>query len=326
MPRVSVILNSYNQRRWLPEAITSVLGQTFDDWELIAMDNGSTDGSPELIRDFADKDPRIVAVLNKDNRPISQRFNEGVARATGQFLCFLYSDDYYLPHKLDHQVQLFEGLGADYGVVYAPVRRENALTGRSWQQGSFGASGYVLREIFTDYHLGTMDMISPLTRRECFARYRFHDDVFAEGEAYFFRVAMKYKFAYDAKAVAVSRDTGLNAGKATRKNVEMTAVCLDRLERDPDFPREYARYVDEFRGRWLRDSAWSTVRTGGDVAWAREMYWRSVRMRPSGAFHPRTVAGVALSFVPSAARATLNRIGTALRRDPGNAVHVAGYH
>jgi hypothetical protein len=116
----------------------------------------------------------------------------------------------------------------------------------------------VLREIFTDFHHGTMDMISPLTRRGCFERYRFHDDVFAEGEAFFFRAAMKFEFQYDARPVAVARDTGRNAGKATRKNVEMTSLCLDRLERDADFPPEYRCYVDEFRGRWFRDSAWST--------------------------------------------------------------------
>src|SRR3954451_6824906 len=134
-PRVSVILNCYNQAEWVAEAVESVLNQTFRDFELLIVDNGSTDGTPKILQSYA-SDPRVRLSLHQENVAISRRFNEAVDAARGEFVSFLYSDDYYLPQKLERQVALFDQLGPEYGVVYGPSLVKNDLTGEQWHASS----------------------------------------------------------------------------------------------------------------------------------------------------------------------------------------------
>ena len=130
-PTVSVVLNCYNHEQYVGEAIESVLAQTFRDFELILIDNGSTDGSRRVMQSF--DDDRIRLILHDENQSISRRLNEGVAAANGEFVSILYSDDLFLPHKLERQLAIFSELPDEYGVVYAPPIRFNQLTGARWK-------------------------------------------------------------------------------------------------------------------------------------------------------------------------------------------------
>jgi glycosyltransferase involved in cell wall biosynthesis len=320
---VSVILNSYNQGDYLAEAIESVLEQTFEDFELIVVDNGSTDDSPRIIESYSDS--RIRRHLHKENVAISRRFNEAVAAATGTYVSFLYSDDWYLPTKLGAQVALFGRLDSSYGVVYCPALGYNQLTGRKWQYPSMDFSGSVLEPMFRHNHRGPVNMVSPLTRRDCFLRHRFYEDLFAEGEAMFYRVALTHKFRYDPVPQVVLRDHGRNAGKALVRNFEMTMVCLERLQRDPAYPEEARETMRRFLARSNRDSGWSMMRVGDDVRWARGRFAEAVRLQHRQALHPRLLAGLGLSLVPRPIRAAVNRVGHLVRRDPRNAGLVADY-
>lgn len=97
MPYFSIILPTYNRAHFLPKAIESVLAQTFEDWELVIVDDGSTDNTKEVV--LAYQDPRIVYIY-QDNQERSAARNNGISKAKGDFICFLDSDDYYLPEKL----------------------------------------------------------------------------------------------------------------------------------------------------------------------------------------------------------------------------------
>lgn len=152
LPRVSVILNCYNQGKYVSEAVESVLGQTYPAFELLAMDNGSTDETPEILKRYAGH-RKVRLFLNRDNVSITCRFNQAVSQAKGEFISFLYSDDYYLPTKLERQVECFNRLGPDYGVVYSPGFGLNSLTGATWQYGSIGLSGDIFRLMMEEYHL-----------------------------------------------------------------------------------------------------------------------------------------------------------------------------
>ncbi len=135
-----MILNSYNQGEFLQEAIDSVLNQTFEDFELIIVDNGSTDNSQELVRNVTDK--RVRTLVHDSNRPITQRFNEAIREARAPFVSFLYSDDLYLPTKLGRQVERFRELDSSYGVVTSVAIAKNLLTGSEWRLPPVG-SGWV---------------------------------------------------------------------------------------------------------------------------------------------------------------------------------------
>ncbi len=114
MPVVSVIMNVRNGAPTLPQAIDSVLAQTFDDWELIVWDDHSADASAEVVSRY--RDPRIHYFYSPDDMPLGKARNEAMVRAQGDWLAFLDQDDVWLPNKLRKQMTLAdEGVGLIYG-------------------------------------------------------------------------------------------------------------------------------------------------------------------------------------------------------------------
>ncbi len=121
MPTVSVVLPTYNRRGTLERAMRSVLGQTFDDLELIVVDDGSTDGTEALVAGLAEADSRIRYIRNAQNRGQSASRNVGIAESRGQFIAFQDSDDEWLPEKLARQVAALSMQPDDVGMVYCFV-------------------------------------------------------------------------------------------------------------------------------------------------------------------------------------------------------------
>jgi len=103
MPSVSVIIPTYNRARFLKRAIDSVLAQDFCDYELIVVDDGSTDDTPQLLASY----PQIHKIGQK-HRGVGAARNAGIAHAAGAFIAFLDSDDLWLPGKLTAQVGFFK--------------------------------------------------------------------------------------------------------------------------------------------------------------------------------------------------------------------------
>ncbi len=111
MSLVSVIVPTYNRRETIQAAIASVQRQTFADWELIVVDDGSTDDTAALIEG---SDPRLVLIRQK-NQGVNAARNTGMLRARGQYIAFLDSDDEWLPHHLELSVAFFRAFpGEDF--------------------------------------------------------------------------------------------------------------------------------------------------------------------------------------------------------------------
>lgn len=108
---VSVIVPLCNALPHLPACIQSVMDQTFTAWELILIDDGSTDGSGELCEAYAQKDPRI-RVIHQENRGVSAARNQGIRAARGSYTCFMDSDDSIEPSLLANMVEVMETTGA----------------------------------------------------------------------------------------------------------------------------------------------------------------------------------------------------------------------
>ena len=112
MPAISVIVPVYQAERLLPQCVESVLGQTFSDWELLLVDDGSRDGSPALCDAYATGDAR-VRVFHKPNGGVSSARNLGLEQARGQCIAFLDADDALVPAALETLWYLREKAGAD---------------------------------------------------------------------------------------------------------------------------------------------------------------------------------------------------------------------
>jgi glycosyltransferase involved in cell wall biosynthesis len=97
-PFFSVILTTYNRQDLLPEAVQSVLLQTFGDFELIIVDDGSTDNTRNIVKEFSDK---RIKFISQENKGAGSARNTGIKNSNGKFICFLDDDDQYLPVHLE---------------------------------------------------------------------------------------------------------------------------------------------------------------------------------------------------------------------------------
>lgn len=109
VPGVSVVIPVYDGARYLAEAVESVLAQTFGDWELVAVDDGSGDDSPAILADYAAADSRIRVLRNETNLGISATLNRGWRAARGAYIARLDADDVALPDRFARQVAFLEG-------------------------------------------------------------------------------------------------------------------------------------------------------------------------------------------------------------------------
>lgn len=127
MPLVSIIMPTYNRADTIERAINSVINQTLLDWELIVVDDGSTDNTAELIRQRYAHEPR-VALIRQENQGVSGARNTGLHVSDGKYIAFLDSDDEYLPHHLELESTFLE-----------THPEENFVTAELWEDLGRGA-------------------------------------------------------------------------------------------------------------------------------------------------------------------------------------------
>ncbi|HEY3025483.1 MAG TPA: glycosyltransferase family A protein [Pyrinomonadaceae bacterium] len=124
LPKVTVIIVFLNEEIYLAEAIDSVFCQTWQDWELLLVDDGSTDRSTEIARDFQIRFPERVKYFEHDghvNRGISISRNLGISHAGGEYIAFLDADDVWTSSKLEHQVTILDR-DADLAMTFGRLR------------------------------------------------------------------------------------------------------------------------------------------------------------------------------------------------------------
>lgn len=129
-PNVSIVTPFLDPGRFFQEALDSVLGQTYTNWELLLIDDGSTDGSTETARSMAARCPERVRYFEHSDRGnLSAIRNKGIAEARGQFIAFLDADDVWLPEKLERQVAILD-LHPQAAMVYGPLIFWYSWTGK----------------------------------------------------------------------------------------------------------------------------------------------------------------------------------------------------
>lgn len=115
-PVVSVIMPAYNAEKFIEEAISSVLAQSVSNWELIVIDDGSQDGTQQIVADFTRKDPRVRLMVNEENMGVAKSRNRGLDVCCGEYVALLDSDDYWQPNMLEKMIACAQSTQAD--IIY----------------------------------------------------------------------------------------------------------------------------------------------------------------------------------------------------------------
>lgn len=119
--KVSVVLPCYNAEAYVREAVASILGQTEGDLEILALDDGSTDGTGAILAEMASEDSRVRVLTNPENLGLILTLNRGISEARGEFVARMDADDVALPHRLEEQLRVLQE-DPETGVVGSGIR------------------------------------------------------------------------------------------------------------------------------------------------------------------------------------------------------------
>lgn len=211
--KVSVIIPTYNRARLLPRAIQSVLNQTYNNFELIIVDDGSIDNTEDVVKKFQKSDPRIIYIKNDKNKGPSASRNIGIEIAKGEYIAFQDSDDEWLPEKIEKQIKFFEDTPLDVGVVYTGFWRiennKKIYIPFSWIKQK---DGYIHKEILKGNFIGTPTI---LVKKECFKKVGLFDETLFQLEDWelLIRISKDYKFKYVNEALVISYFTPNSVNK-----------------------------------------------------------------------------------------------------------------
>lgn len=129
---VSIIMPSYNTAQYIAESINSVLAQTYPNWELLIVDDCSTDHTDEVVSEFLKQDARIKYIKNDCNSGAAVSRNRALREAKGKWIAFLDSDDLWMPEKLHKQIQFMEVNGCSFSYTeYMEIDENSASNGRT---------------------------------------------------------------------------------------------------------------------------------------------------------------------------------------------------
>lgn len=133
MPKISVVIPVYNVEKYLPQCIDSVLSQSFEDYEVILVNDGSTDGSLAIAQQY-ERANKKVKVISQENKGLGGARNTGIQHASGEFICFIDSDDTIYPDTLATAAEAIDRLSCDIAIFDIEYVDENGTT-LSIQQG-----------------------------------------------------------------------------------------------------------------------------------------------------------------------------------------------
>lgn len=220
-PQVSIIIPTYNRSSFLRRAITSILNQTFDDFELIIVDDCSIDDTEQVVADM--NDGRIRYMKLESNIGAAAARNIGIKSARGRYISFLDSDDEYVHNKLEIQVRELDKSSADVGVIYCGY--------------SIHYEPDIIHGVVSPIYKGNLfDILlkrncigspTPLIKKECFDACGLFDEYLPSCQDWdmWLRISTKYDFDFVNEPLAKAH----NHGNQISTNIESKILSREKL-------------------------------------------------------------------------------------------------
>jgi glycosyltransferase involved in cell wall biosynthesis len=228
MPAISVIIPTYNRADLITGTLESVREQTFTDWECIIVDDGSTDGTEEVVQRFVERDERFRYV-GQANAGVCVARNRGISLARGKYIAFLDSDDHFAPDKLEWQAEALEG-DADAVLVYGDTLQcdpQDMRRGRIYLGDIVDKpSGWAFESL-----LQCSSIYAPLVRAEAIRGAGGFDSEMIPGEDWdmWIRLARVGRFLFEPRVHLFYR---LHAGSVSQDTLQLLAGARRVVEKN----------------------------------------------------------------------------------------------
>lgn len=203
-PLISVIIPCYNSAKFVVHTVKSVLSQTFADFELLIIDDGSTDETGQVISTFL-SDARVRTIFHEKNKGLPAARNTGIRNAKGSLIAFLDSDDTWLPQKLETQVEAFDDPQVGVCCVEAYIEHRDSTI--IFEQTAFPSEDDLYSALlFRNVIPGSASSV--VVRKQCFEEVGVFDEslIASEDRDMWIRLSARYKFAFiDSPLVTINR-------------------------------------------------------------------------------------------------------------------------
>ncbi len=239
-PAVSIVLPTWQRGALVGRAIRSVLAQTFADFELLVVDDGSTDATAAVVAGCAD--PRLRYLRRVANGGAAAARNLGIGAAVAPFLAFQDSDDEWLPDKLERHMRAFASCGPEVGIVYSDMQRVRRDGSAEYHRSPTITAGVLIDPVTRFYQVCGLGIQSTVIRRACLeAVGAFNEDFPAlEDLELFVRLSRRYRFHHLEAPLVLYHETDGLSGNLPAKVVART-LLLQLYQQD--LAREDAGFV-----------------------------------------------------------------------------------
>lgn len=316
-PTVSVIMPCHNGQRYVAAAVESVLRQTYTNFEILAVDDGSSDDTPNILRSLAAADPRVITWSQSASGTAAAARNAAFARARGELIAFLDDDDLYHPEKLERSLVGFDGRPDIQVVFHDHVRfRQDPHEAEAFRflasRSYVATAGHALEAIGSKWCIGSPDFYrfssleyvgihtsAVMVRRKTLLDepviFQTNLRIFEDLDLWL-RLIHRYPIAYCDEALSYYRLTGSgvssDALEVARANVQLHKANLARGQRSFT-AGDVRRYQAKIAEAWF-NLGYTEVQHGYCSA-GRRAYRAALRLAPSG----RVFAALIKSFAPS---------------------------
>lgn len=227
MVTVSVVIPTFNRMHTINRAISSVLFQTYYDFELIVVDDGSDDGTEQIVE--KSNDSRLRYIKHSSNEGGSAARNTGIRLAKGKYIAFLDDDDEWLPTKLSKQVSLLSKSPASIGVVYTGFRVFTDI-GKPVKTISPAFQGYILDKLIRRNCVGTTSTV--LVKKEVFKKVGGFDEKLPSMQDWdmWLRIGKNYEFKYISEPLVNYYTSTKSLTKSTSARVYGITIFFNKHE------------------------------------------------------------------------------------------------
>ncbi len=244
-PLVSVVIPSYNAARFIERTLRSAVGQTYPNMEIIVVDDGSTDETPQIVESFCQQDGRVV-LLRKDNGGVATARNLGIQQSKGDLIAPLDSDDVWYPEKLSEQVRVMQDCEDSVGLIYcwSMIIDEDD---RPIVPITHRYEGNVVADLMFSNFLGNGSCA--LIRRSCFDAVGLYNGATTPCEEWdmYLRIAERFQYRLVPKILVGYREV-LTSLSANHRRMEraFAAFTTELRHRNPRVPASITRYSKSY--------------------------------------------------------------------------------